>query len=325
MTLTLPGADTITKAVELASRAPSLHNTQPWRWHYDRTGLKLYADTHRLLQDTDPSGRELILSCGAALDHLRAAMAGMGFKSVVERFPNPNDPHFLARIEFTRSIFVTDSERARVEAMARRYSDRLPLLAPRGWTEFEPLLRQALGQEVELTVVPEELRSSLERASTLVEGLRRYDERYHSELDWWTGQAFGSVGIPRDNLATQEESERVAMGRQFPRKDNAESRTAVTEDRSTVVILSTDTDTRQDLLRCGEALSIVLLEATMAGFATCTLTHLIELPSTRGVVQKLVPDNLRPQVLVRIGAAREDGVPALTPRRAVHKILEIEI
>ncbi|CAM3631274.1 Acg family FMN-binding oxidoreductase [Smaragdicoccus niigatensis] len=325
MTLTLPGADTITTAVELASRAPSLHNTQPWRWHYDRAGLKLYADTQRLLQDTDPSGRELILSCGAALDHLRVAMAGMGFKSVVERFPNPNDPQFLALIEFTRSVFVTDSERARVDAMARRYSDRLPLRAPRGWAEFEQLLRPTLGPDVELTVVPDELRSSLERASTLVEGLRRYDSRYHSELDWWTGQAFGSVGIPRENLASAEESERVAVGRQFPHQGNVDRRTEVTEDRSTVVILSTDTDTRRDFLRCGEALSTLLLEATMAGFASCTLTHLIELPGTRGVVQQMVPANLHPQVLVRIGAASGTEVPAPTPRRDVHKILEIGI
>ncbi|MCE5291497.1 MAG: hypothetical protein LLG14_19970 [Nocardiaceae bacterium] len=325
MTLTLPSADTITEAVRSASRAPSLHNTQPWRWHYDRTGLKLYADPYRLLPDTDPAGREMILSCGATLHHLQAAMTGLGFTSIVERFPNPNDPDFLARIEFTRSVFITDAQRERLEAIACRYSDRLPLEAPPRWAQFEQRLRSTLGDDVELVVVPDDLRDALEQASSLVAGLRRYDSRYQSELDWWTGQSFGSVGIPRENLASADEGERVAVGRQFPRKDNVQRRADVAQDRSTVVILSTDTDTKEDFLRCGEALSNVLLEATMAGYATCTLTHLIELPSTRGVVQKLVGDNRYPQVLVRIGAAPDTGHPAPTPRRDVHKILEIDL
>jgi nitroreductase len=324
MTFTLPGTDTITKAVELASRAPSLHNTQPWRWRYDRTDLKLYADPVRLLPDTDPTGRELILSCGAALHHFQAAMAGLGVRCLVERLPNPNDPHFLARIEFAAGAFVTDAEFARLDAMQRRYSDRRPLSPPSGWMEFEQIVRHNLGSAVDLTVVPDELRNALERASSLAEGMRRYDSGYHAELSWWAGQTFGSVGIPRDALASPVESDRVAIGRRFPLNETEERRVDIADDRATVVILSTESDTGLDFLRCGEALSVLLLEATMAGYATCPMTHLIELPSTRLVVQHLVPGDLLPQVLVRIGAAPDAGMrKSTTPRRAVSKILDI--
>lgn len=326
MTLTAPDTDTITKAIALASRAPSVHNSQPWRWRYDQTGLRLYANPYSAIPVTDAGGRELILSCGVTLHHLEVAMAGLGFKSLIERFPNPNDHSLLARVEFSQTVFVTDAQRARLDAIERRYSDRLPLKPPPGWEAFEAVLRHNLGDAVTLTVVPEDARSALESASSLVESIRRYDSRYHAELHWWTGHTYGAQGVPAELLPSQEETARVPVGRVFPRHEQVERRTDVPEDRSTVVILSTDTDSSSDVLRAGEALSVVLLEATIAGYATCPLTHLVELPGSRGVVQKLVDGNLLPQVLVRIGAAPTTGAPAAaTPRLDVSKILDLRI
>ena len=63
----------------LACRAPSLHNTQPWRWTFDGAGLHLFADRLRVVLSTDSTGREVLLSCGAVLDHLRVAMAAAGW------------------------------------------------------------------------------------------------------------------------------------------------------------------------------------------------------------------------------------------------------
>lgn len=55
----------ITKAVELACRAPSLHNSQPWRWVASHTTVDLFADPHRVVRSHDSSGREALISCGA--------------------------------------------------------------------------------------------------------------------------------------------------------------------------------------------------------------------------------------------------------------------
>ncbi|MCE5291977.1 MAG: hypothetical protein LLG14_22420 [Nocardiaceae bacterium] len=327
MTLTAPDTDLITHAVALASRAPSLHNSQPWRWRYDKTGLNLYADPSRLVSATDPAGRELLLSCGAVLNHLEAALSGIGYKALVERFPDPNNSRFLAHIEFAHVTFVTDAQKARREAIRDRYSDRLPLESPTGWDAFETILRQTLRDDVELTVLPETARAGLEEASQLVEGMRRYDSRYHAELHWWAGHTVNSTGVPRELLPSPDESERVGVGRTFPRQEQQQGRRAdVAEDKAVVVVLSTDTDTPRDLLRCGEALSTVLLEATMANYATCTLTHVVEHPSSRAIIQKMVGGDRKPQVLVRIGDAPATGLPLVqTPRRDVHDTLEIRI
>jgi len=103
----VPADDTISSAqlaatVELACRAPSLHNSQPWRWLFEKGILHLFADHVRIGRHTDATGREVILSCGAVLDHLEVAAAGAGWRVTVERYPEPRDHDHLASAVFTR-------------------------------------------------------------------------------------------------------------------------------------------------------------------------------------------------------------------------------
>src|SRR5271168_3962494 len=88
------------KAVQLGCRAPSVHNSQLWRWVAEGEVLRLFVDRHRTVPGTDRSGREAIISCGAVLDHLRVAMLAAGWGAVIERFPNPKDFAQLASITF---------------------------------------------------------------------------------------------------------------------------------------------------------------------------------------------------------------------------------
>ena len=93
---------------------------------------------------------------------------------------------------------------------------------------------------------------------------------------------------------------------------------------STVLVLSTGGDTREEILRCGEVLSTVLLECTVAGMATCTLTHLIELPEGRDFVRAVVGEGHEPHVLIRVGMAPPmENLPAATPRLPLDDILVI--
>ena len=123
-TQTEPGKDVIREAVTLACRAPSLHNTQPWRWILDSSGLHLFADRMRVVLSTDSTGREVLLSCGAVLDHLRVAMAAAGWDTMVERFPDAHDPDHVAALEFTSISIVTDAQRDRANAILARRTDR---------------------------------------------------------------------------------------------------------------------------------------------------------------------------------------------------------
>jgi hypothetical protein len=309
--------------MELAVRAPSLHNSQPWRWVADGGVLELFADPTRIGRSTDHTGREVLISCGAVLDHFRVAMAAAGWEAQVDRFPNPNNRDHLATLEFRQMDFVTDAHRARAEAIGRRRTDRLPFAAPARWDLFEPVLRQTVDATVaDLDVIPDDSRPQLADASRLNAELRRYDSSYHAELEWWTGHSDSSQGIPESALASETEAKRVDVARDFPSGGQAERRADVGRDESKILVLSTYDDSRGYALGCGEVLSTVLLECTMASLATCTLTHMIEVHASREIVRRLTGRIAEPQALIRVGTAPQTEAPP-TPRRPVSEVLEI--
>jgi nitroreductase len=313
--------DVVAEAVHRACRAPSVHNSQPWRFVDDADALQLFLDRDRLV-DTDSSGRQALLSCGAVLDHLTVAMAATGWTSHVDYYPNPNDDAHLASIDFTPMSFVTDAHRCRADAILTRRTDRLPFEAPSSWEAVEVLLRRSVGNDLaQLDVLPDDARPRLAEASQLTESLRLYDSSYHAELAWWTGPFGASDGIPQSSLISAAESDRVDIGRTFPVTHHRERRSQVAEDAATVVVLSALDDTRRDILACGQALSVTLLEATMAGLATCPLTHMPELEASCDILRQLTGRAL-PQVVIRIGAApAADTVPPPTPRRPLDEVL----
>jgi hypothetical protein len=321
---TMVDAEVLKDAVHLACRAPSLHNSQPWQWVADSAGLHLFIDRSRILYSTDKSGREALISCGAVLDHLRVAMAAAGCTANVDRFPNPNNLDHLASIDFSPMSLVTDGHRRRADAILRRRTDRLPFAAPTNWESFEPVLRNAFDAgAAHCDVIADELRPRLAEAAQLTESLRLYDSSYHAELDWWTGHFENSDGIPRSSLVSAAESDRFEVGRSFPATHHSQRRAGIGEDQSKVLVLSTDQDTRDDAFRCGEALSAVLLECTLAGMATCTLTHLTELRSSRNLIGALTGRAAMPQLLIRVGEARVLGeAPPMTPRRPLRDVLK---
>ena len=313
-------------AVVLACRAPSVHNSQPWRWVAQGNVLRLFLDRHRTVPGTDDSGRDALISCGAALDHLRIAMLAAGWRASIERFPNPNDTDHLASIEFSSVDQITDAQRDRATAILQRRTDRLPLGRPTYWDVFEPALRSTIDDSlVTLHVLSDDVRPQLVEAAQLAEAVRRDDWLYHSELDWWTSPFVVNEGLPASALASDKEDIRVDIGRWFPARSHLDRRPEVKVDWSKILVLSTAKDTDADALRCGEALSTVLLECTTAGMATCTLTHLIEVDGSRDIVRKLIERGGEPQVLIRAGIAPSmEGPPPSTPRNPLGDVLQIQ-
>ncbi|OMC57632.1 NAD(P)H nitroreductase [Mycobacterium sp. IS-836] len=310
-------------AVLLACRAPSVHNSQPWRWVAQGDVIDLFVDRHRTVPAADRSGREAVLSCGAALDHFRVAMTASGWLPSITRLPDPIDPTHLASVEFSPMDHVTAAQRQRARAILQRRTDRLAFGMPTYWYAFEPELRSALGESVAtLDVLADDQRPLLAEASQLSESLRREDSSYQLELQWWTSPFALAEGVPPSALASDIERHRVDVARDFPVRSHQDRRPEIGADWSKILVLSTPEDTRAEVLACGEALSAVLLECTVAGMATCTLTHLIESEESRDVVRNLVGHG-EPQVLVRAGIAPPlEAIPAPTPRRPLDDVLE---
>jgi hypothetical protein len=325
MSTAQPTIAIIADALAVACRAPSVHNSQPWRFVAERSGLQLFVDTDRLVA-TDHSGRTALLSCGAVLDHLRVALAAAGWITEVDRYPDPGDHTHVATVTFARLETVTDAQRRRADAILARRTDRLPFAAPRDWDALLLALRDAIDEAVAVLDVIDVARPELAEAAQLSEALRLHDSEYHLELDWWTGPAAISDGIPRSSLVSAAESDRVDIGRVFPVSGgHEERRMSVPEDLSKVWVLSAREDSRLGVLGCGELLSRVLLEATMAGLSTCTLTHVTELRASRDIVGSLVGREF-PQLLIRVGQTPAlDICPPPTPRRRLDAVLEVRL
>src|SRR6266700_5341051 len=109
-------AESVPALLATAARAPSIFNTQPWLFRVTTNAIELYPDPSRRLR-SDPSGREMLISCGAALFGLRLAIKALGYQPAVGLLPDPERPDLLARVRLGASTPMSDSERRLVDAL----------------------------------------------------------------------------------------------------------------------------------------------------------------------------------------------------------------
>ncbi|WP_327152173.1 Acg family FMN-binding oxidoreductase [Nocardia sp. NBC_01329] len=319
-----PDRATLLTAMRVAARAPSVHNTQPWQWIYRDHRLSLYRDDDRRLGTADPAGRQLVISCGTMLHHTRTAFAAVGWRAETVRLPDPARPELLATLTFRPLPDAPTVLRNRPETIERRRTDRLPLREP---GDLTGLVRSArlLSQryDVMLDLLDAATARRLSAASEHVAALRRYDIPYLAELYWWSGHEQIPEGVPAAALVSADEAARVPAGREFPPSGHT-ARRGDQQDHARLWVLATENDSALAWLRTGEALSEILLECTAAGLATCPLTHITELPSTRRIASNAAGGHGIAQVIVRVGLAPDREQHSQTPRRPISDFLTID-
>jgi len=178
-------------ALEAAARvslhAPSVFNTQPWRWRLSGETLELYADRGRALSATDPDGRLLLLSCGAALHHARVALAADGWTAHMARLPEGGDPDLLALVTVTGRQLPDPTAERMAAAVPRRRTDRRAY-AERGVAEASLTgLRRAVEAEgAYLHVVRRDQMPMLATSTAHAADAELRDPAYREELREWT-------------------------------------------------------------------------------------------------------------------------------------------
>ena len=321
-TLLDPG--TVHAVLSLANRAPSVHNSQPWRWRIGSSTIDLVADLSRALPTVDPDGRDLQISCGGALHHLLVALRAVGRSGEAHRLPDPSRPEHLATVE-VRAGSTTAEDLALARVIDTRRTDRRVYSSrPVAPDVTAALAAAAAGAGAGLRVLTAgeqwEVVGLIERAAAeqaLTPGL-------HEEVATWTGRPRGAAdGVPAASV-TGDISAAVPV-RYFAGHELAQSPLGVLEsDGSVLVLIHTGADDPLDRLRAGEALSATLLAAELAGLATCPLTQPLEVAGTRArLAADLLPEGRSPQVLVRLGWAPV-GAPRVprTGRRLVEETVE---
>jgi nitroreductase len=303
------------RAIEVATRAPSSHNTQPWIFHLHQDHIELVADRTRALPVNDPFDRELTISCGAALFNIRVSLAYDGVGCSIEYGTDSDD--LIARVR----LGTGEVE----EPLAKLYSATISRQTTRSDFRTDNLhdgmvdhLIDAVALEgANLLSVDEKDRGSI--AALVAEG----DHQQFSNPHW--RRELASWLHPRrqrDGLSTSMWMLPISrlVVRNFDLGDSAGINDAqLAMDAPLLTILSTEGDEKIDWIRAGQALQRMLLEAADRGFAAGYLNQPCQVENLRPKLRSLAVPDQHPQLILRLGEPQEN--PEVSVRRRPEEVI----
>jgi hypothetical protein len=290
-------AEAFTKAASTAGHAPSIRNTQPWRWRLTGDVLDLFLDRERLLPDSDEDGLHAMISCGAALHHARLALAAHGWRVTVTRLPTAESTH-LARLHMNGPAAAGSTTARRASAMRLRHTDTRPVTGKRLTPEELFSIQAAVeSQNTRLHILRPDQVLDIAVATRAARSPGDPATQWQHELALWTGDG-RIVGADGDDA---------------PRPERSSASAGDQHRAATFAVLHGDGNTRLDWLHAGEALSAGWLAATESHVSVLPLSSALEEFYDRKSRRRLLADLGHPYLVVRLGRhTTEDGAPRTT-------------
>ncbi len=324
--------DQVAFLVETAGRAPSVHNTQPWRFRVRADGLDLYADQARRLRAIDPAGREMLISCGAAVFGLRLAIRQLGYRAAVELLPEPDHPGLLARVRLDQQVPPAREDWEMLAAVPHRHTHRGPFSPepiPPGL--LAGLQHDAIAEGATLVLIDEAARGRLRDLVTAAARWQRRNPVVRDELRDWTRQQGSDArdGVPASSytaLTGHEPDEpeepdgwagRLAV-RDFDQGHGDGQLETSGPPPAATAILVTAGDTPAEWLRAGQALNRMLVHAATVWVFAALNSQPMESPPLRALVRSRLALPGAPQILMELGRAH---TAAATARRPVQDLI----
>jgi nitroreductase len=315
--------------VETAGRAPSVHNTQPWQFRVQRNGLDLYADRARRLRAIDPAGREMLISCGAAVFGLRLGLRHLGYRAAVELLPDPDHPSLLARIRLDQEVPPTAADGEMLAAVPHRHTHRGPFSPepiPPGL--LVRLQHDAIAEGATLVLIDEPARGRLRDLVAAAARWQQHNPLICDELQDWTRKRGSGArdGVPARSYIALPEDETERPGgwdgrlalRDFDQGHGEGQLEAGGPPPPATAILVTAGDTPADWLRAGQALNRVLVHAATSWVFAALNSQPMESPPLRALVRSRLGLPGVPQMLMQFGRAH---TAAPTARRPVDDVI----
>lgn len=317
-----PRADEIAHyLVDAAVWAPSVYDTQPWWFGTHGATVTIHADAQRRLDVVDPRGREMFISCGAALYTLRLAVRNLGRVPDVRLRSDRRRPGLIADVGVGAEQPVTGEERQMYAHIRRRNTHRggfRPGGLPIGL--LQTLRTHAYREKVSLRIVADpRVRIALAALTESAEQVLRLDPAYVTEVARWAPVAEGTVeeSCPRESAYLDPEF----AGCDFARGQGWGQEAGEQRDATGVVaLLLTDGDERGDWLCAGQALQSILLCAAEHEVSAAFHSQALEVPELREFIRTRFCDGGYPQMIMRLGVAHAGAA-----RRSVAELTRGEL
>lgn len=326
--------DAAQAALAVAVRAPSIHNTQPWRWRLADNGLTLLADRTRQLTVADPDGHSLLVSCGAAMHLTEVGLLAEGWVVNTVVLPEPDDPDVLATFRPLSRRTPDPHDADLADAALRRRSDRRPFGQEAVSPAAVEALRAAVGGAEAWVDFPhdDDQRVNLAVAVSWADRVERRDEAYLAEMQAWlrdpdvhlledgvplTAVPHVPVGRPRHTDVPLRDFEVGVTGAQLIARD--------VDERPLIAVIFTESDSAREQLEAGRAMMRLMLAAEQAGLSSCPLSQAVDFAAFRTRLQGLMGWVGYPQIMLRLGHPGGSSAElARTPRRSPQAVLEVD-
>lgn len=299
-----------------ATRAPSLHNSQPWSFRITPERIEIHLDHDRLLPVADPDGRESRIGCGAALFNLRLALSGHGVTPIVTVLPRGGEGP-LAVIQGGGRAASSPGNAELERAIAHRRTNRRPFFSAEVPAGHQEILRRAAeveGGVVHFIDTPAELQHIREQAA-VAHRTQLANPAWVAEWNAWTRRVNTDDGVPLAAAGPAPAPQDFFTLRDFGtpgRPERLDGRDF--EEQPLIAVLATHADTPVNQVNAGQTLQRLLLAGTVLGLSASFLSQLIEVPSAKSHLRVLTGGYSHPQTVLRIGFG--NPTPA-TPRRSV--------
>jgi nitroreductase len=308
------------RAIVAATAAPSLHNTQPWLFRLRDDAIDVYVDRRRQLRSTDPQGREMYVSVGAALFNLRVSLGAQGWTAQTQLCPDPAEPDLAATVLVSGSVKIAPAARALAGAIIKRHTNRRPFLnEPIPEPVHQDLAQAASMEGGRLLISDGALRDGVLSLTRTADNRLSRDAGHRMEIAKWTvpGGSHRRDGVPRAAFGPRPRHGALPL-RDLALPHGAPTSIVEFEADPTIALLFTRGDSEADWLRAGSALERVWLTATVRELAATPLSQLTEVPALRQLLD-ISADGEVVQTVLRLGYPSRACIA--TPRRRLSEVL----
>lgn len=323
MTADRPLVTALAQAAVTAGCAPSVHNTQPWRWRVLPDRLELCAVRDRQLKAIDPGGRLLTLSCGIALHHARVALAAEGWSVRVRRLPDPVQPDLLATLADAEEVEAPAEAMRLVQCMRVRRTDRRPVSDEEvSQAAVDAIVAAASVEGARLQPLRSDQVLELAAEVSRAADVEADDAGIRAELAYWTSGAVPPGTGLTSEVLPEKPPQTTVPGRDFVTPGRLPIGPG--HDRSAVyALLYGDDDEAESWLRAGEALSAAWLVATEFGVGMLPLSGVVENVSARQALRRMIAALGYPYLVLRLGIPDPAHAgPPHTPRLPAEAVVD---